>query len=124
MEPAAASEFHPGRDSHCYNYLTNLYRLQTRNLIVADLPGDFAAALDLDVAIGDLARDPTRRLDEQTPAHNEVTVERTLYLSILSRAFPVKDAALLDNDIRAVGQLCFDFTLHDQPIAGGDLAFH
>jgi hypothetical protein len=88
---------------------------------VANLPGDFTAAFDLDLAIGDLPRDPTARPDEQTPSHNEITVERALHIGILSRAFSFEDASLLDNDIRAVGQLCFDFAFHDQPIAGGYL---
>ena len=44
-----------------------------------------------------------------------------MYVGVLSGAFAVEDATLLDNYVRAVGQFCFDLTLHNKPIAGGDL---
>src|SRR6266404_4376068 len=106
MEPAATREFHPGRIAIAAKLLTYLCPLQSRNcaiVLVANLPGDFTAAFDLDLAIGNLPRHPTARPDEQTPSHNEITVKRSLYIGILRRAFSGEHASLLDNHIRAVG---------------------
>jgi hypothetical protein len=66
----------------------------------------------------------TGRPNKQPLSCNQYTVERPLHIGILSRAFPVEDAALLDNHVRAVSQLCLDLTFHDQPIAGGDLTLY
>ena len=89
---------------------------------MANLAADSAAALDLDLAIGNLPRDSTRRPHDQPLSHDEIPLKRTLHIGFFGRAFPVEDASLLDDDVGAIGQFCFDFAFNDQPIAGGDLA--
>ena len=101
--------------------------LQVRNYgirMVANLTGDFSTSLDLDLAVDDFASDRTSCPDEQTSTYNEISVKAALYIGVLSGAFSVEDATLLDNYVRAVGQLCFDLAFHNQSIAGGDLTLN
>src|SRR6266480_2567733 len=73
-----------------------------------DLARDIAAILDLDLGIGDLARDMAASADQQPLADSELALEAA--------------AALGDINIAALMQIGFDIALDGQPLAGRDLA--
>src|SRR5690606_32891853 len=84
--------------------------------------GNLAAAFDLDLAIGDLARDLAAAADQQTAAHAEAAFEAAADLGLLDFRRPLELAGLADLDETAVGQLRFHLAFDDDAVAGGDLA--
>ena len=87
-----------------------------------DLARDIAAILDLDLGIGDLARDMAAGADQQPLADSELALEAAADLGIVDRRTALEEPALGDIDIAALVQIGFDIALDGQPLAGRDLA--
>ena len=82
------------------------HRLQIRDCAIrigANLTGDFAASLNLDLAIRNLASNRASCSDEQPSTHDEIAVKAALDIGFLSGTFAVEDATLFDDYVRAVG---------------------
>src|SRR5918996_1346563 len=88
------------------------------------LAGDLRTALELDLAVADVAGHPAAGMDRQTPAHREVAVVDAADLGLLDLAAAGEVARRLDLEHPCRLQGHFDLTLHDQTIAGGDLTLH
>src|SRR5205823_8272304 len=87
-----------------------------------DLARDIAAILDLDLGIGDLARDMAASADQQPLADSELALEAAADLGIVDRRTALEEPALGDINIAALMQIGFDIALDGQPLAGRDLA--
>src|SRR4051812_32848406 len=87
-----------------------------------DLARDLATRLDLDLAVGDLARELAGRADEQPLAYGERALEAAADLGAFDLGRALEVAGLGDFDDPAFGQRGFDAAFDDQPVARGDLA--
>jgi hypothetical protein len=87
-----------------------------------DRTRDPPTGFDLDLPVGDRARDLTSGANQQPFANDEVTLESTRYLDIVNRGIAVEHASLGDSQMLAVLQIRFHATLDDEPVAGRDLA--
>src|SRR5262249_21941775 len=87
-----------------------------------DLPGDRAAAFDLDRAVADFAADPAGGADGQAVFHHEVAVETTGDIGRFDLSVTLEDAGIGDFDGADVRERGLHPALDDQPFAGLDLA--
>src|SRR6202035_1323210 len=87
-----------------------------------DLARDLAAVLDLDLAVGDLARNVAGGADQQALADDEIALETAAHFGIVDRRDTFEEAALGDIDVVAIMQVGLDISFDQEPGAGGDLA--
>src|SRR5947209_13842390 len=76
-----------------------------------DVAGDLAAALDLDLAVADRARDPAGRLDQKALADHQIAFETALDLGFLDRGGAFEQARFGDLDVAAVVEIGLDAAL-------------
>ena len=82
---------------------------------------DPSTGFDLDLPVGDRARDVTAGADQQPLADDETTLDPAMHISIFRRTVASEDTGLGDNHVLAVLQIHFDSTLDDEPVAGRNI---
>ena len=78
---------------------------------MANLAADSAAPFNLDLTVTNIPGHSPSCPNDQSLSGDQFAVKGALNIGIFSRAFAIEDAPLLDDHIRAVGQLRFDVLL-------------
>src|SRR5579875_3826841 len=87
-----------------------------------DVAGDLTAALDLDLAVANGARNAPARPNQKPFPDRQIAFEAAADLGLFDRSRALEQAGLGDVDIAAVGQIGLDAAFDDQLFARGDLA--
>src|SRR5579864_4478365 len=93
-----------------------------RPLMRLDHARDLSTGFDLDLSIGDRARNVTTGADQKALVDHEVPLDAATHIGIFCRTAAPEDASLGDHHVPAVLQLHLDTSLDDEALAGRNIA--
>jgi len=106
-----------------------LYRLRAQGYEVRvavsgffDRARNTPARFDLNLSVSDCAGNVTACTDQQPLAYNQIAIEPAAHIGVLSRCMAVEEPSLSNNHVLAFLQSRMDRALHNQTVAGIDLA--
>src|SRR5205823_974554 len=90
-------------------------------LLRLDGARDLAAAFDLELAIGNRARNMAGGADQQPLADDKLALEMPAHLGLLDRGVAFEQAALGDVQLAALVQFRLDAALDHEPVTAADV---